>query len=63
MPKVEVLDVTKLVEREGFKCRECGHRHSGKTLAYICVGCSCEFVPDFDAIAAKQNLPDPPESK
>lgn len=47
---VEVLDVTALVEREGFDCPECKHRHSGKTLAYICVGCPCDFVPDWDAI-------------
>lgn len=53
-PNIEVLDVTKLVEREGFKCKECGHRHSGKTLDYICVGCPCEFVPDFDAMRERK---------
>lgn len=48
--EIESLDVTRLVEREGFDCPECKHRHSGKTLAYICVGCPCDFIPDFDAI-------------
>lgn len=51
---IETLDVTRLVEREGFDCKQCGHRHSGKTLAYICVGCPCDFVPDFDAIRKRQ---------
>lgn len=48
---IETLDVTKPVEREGFKCPECEHRHAGKTLDYICIGCPCPFVPDFKAIA------------
>lgn len=37
----EAIDVTRLIEREGFACLECGHRHAGLTLAYICVGCPC----------------------
>lgn len=38
---MQALDVTKLIEQEGWDCAVCGHRHAGSTLAYICVGCPC----------------------
>jgi hypothetical protein len=38
---VEPLNVTKLIDREGWDCAKCGHRHAGQTLANICVGCPC----------------------
>lgn len=47
------VDVTELVNKKGFDCRECGHRHAGRALAYICIGCSCDVVPDFDRMAAE----------
>lgn len=43
--KIESLDVTKLVEQEGWDCETCGHRHAGRTLAYICIGCPCPEQP------------------
>lgn len=40
------------VELAGFRCQACSHSHSGARLAYICVGCPCEMVPDFDKMRA-----------
>jgi hypothetical protein len=40
-PNIIPLDCTKLVEREGWDCPTCGHRHAGRPLAYICIGCLC----------------------
>lgn len=45
-PEIHVLDATALVQREGFDCKQCGHRHGGRSLAYICIGCPCEARPD-----------------
>ena len=48
----EITDKETLTERVkmvGFPCRECGHKHSGEYLDYICIGCPCDFVPDFDS--------------
>ncbi len=25
-----------------WMCHECGHRHQGRRLAYICIGCPCK---------------------
>lgn len=27
-------------------CEQCGHKHLGPELGYICVGCTCEWRPD-----------------
>lgn len=32
-----------VIEREGVNCFGCRHRHAGKALAYICIGCPCAF--------------------
>ena len=45
MTDLYVLDVTDLIAREGWDCAACGHRHSGRTLGYICVGCPCPAQP------------------
>jgi hypothetical protein len=29
-------------QAELFACADCGHRHEGSGLAWICVGCPCE---------------------
>jgi hypothetical protein len=34
-----------IVTQDGFDCPDCGDRHSGEDLAYICVGCPCETRP------------------
>jgi DNA-directed RNA polymerase subunit RPC12/RpoP len=26
-------------------CEVCGHRHTGRQWAYICIGCSCQETP------------------
>jgi hypothetical protein len=39
--EVVPLDCTALVAREGWDCAACGHRHAGRTLANICIGCPC----------------------
>lgn len=43
-------ELTELVKEKGFDCRACKHRHSGEQLAYICIGCPCEYVPDWDRL-------------
>lgn len=43
-------ETVQLVKEKGFKCRECKHPHTGARFAYICIGCVCDFVPDFEAI-------------
>jgi hypothetical protein len=49
-PEIQELDCTKLIEREGWDCATCGHRHAGRTLANICIGCPCpETAPQNDA--------------
>jgi hypothetical protein len=46
MVDIQPLDVTQLINREGWDCSTCGHRHAGRTLANICMGCACpETVP------------------
>ncbi len=35
------MDCTELIKREGWDCTACGHRHAGRTLANICIGCPC----------------------
>ncbi len=30
-----------MLESDG-SCGACGHKHAGKQLAYICIGCPCE---------------------
>ncbi len=52
--RIEELDVTALVNREGFKCPECKHKHAGRSLDYICVGCPCDLIPDFEKMAYKK---------
>lgn len=27
---------------DGFDCVQCGHKHSGRQWAFICIGCPCE---------------------
>src|SRR5262245_18400424 len=34
-----------VVQRDGWDCAWCGHRHAGRQLAYICIGCRCEHRP------------------
>lgn len=43
-------EIVATVELVGFKCTSCGHSHSGKRLAYVCIGCPCGMIPDFDKI-------------
>ena len=44
------MDCTKLIDREGWDCSKCGHRHAGRTLANICIGCPCpETSPALSA--------------
>lgn len=33
---------------EGWDCAKCGHRHAGRTLANICVGCPCPETAPLD---------------
>lgn len=40
--EVVPLDCTDLIAREGWDCPDCGHRHGGRTIANICIGCPCE---------------------
>jgi hypothetical protein len=35
-----------------WRCSECGHDHTGRKFAYICIGCPCDFVPDHPVTAA-----------
>jgi hypothetical protein len=28
-----------------IRCAECGHTHTGKQWAYICIGCPCPAQP------------------
>lgn len=35
-----------------WHCTECGHSHTGRDLAYICIGCPCDFVPDHPVVDA-----------
>jgi len=37
-------DATKSIEREGWDCDQCGHRHAGRAYANICIGCPCQSV-------------------
>ena len=39
----------------GFRCPKCGHHHAGQTVAYICIGCPCDMVPDW--VAAPRSAP------
>jgi hypothetical protein len=54
MADIHVLDCTDLIAREGWDCVKCGHRHSGRTLAYICIGCPCDEKPPQDNIEGDQ---------
>lgn len=40
----ELVNKNNVIVREGFNCFGCKHRHSGKSLAWICIGCPCSFV-------------------
>lgn len=53
MAEFQSLDVTQLIEREGWDCATCGHRHAGRTLAYICVGCPCPAQPPAEPAKAE----------
>lgn len=60
---IHSLDCTTLVEREGWDCATCGHRHAGRTLGNICIGCHCpETIPasveDLWIRIASQNAED-----
>jgi len=44
-PRIVPLDVTSNVERDGWDCAWCGHRHAGRAFGYICIGCACEQRP------------------
>jgi hypothetical protein len=37
--------LTLLENEAGWDCGWCGHRHSGRRFAYICVGCACDQRP------------------
>jgi tRNA(Ile2) C34 agmatinyltransferase TiaS len=50
-PDIHVMDVTKLIDREGWDCPKCGHRHAGRTLGYICIGCPCPATTVAEALA------------
>lgn len=53
-----VLDVTRLIEREGWDCGKCGHRHSGRSLGYICIGCPCDAQP-VSVAAVREDVDEP----
>ena len=36
-----------IVQRDGWDCAWCGHRHAGRQLNYICIGCGCEQRPNI----------------
>ena len=42
-----------------WRCSECGHRHTGRKFAYICIGCPCNYVPDHPTVkeALGQSVP------
>lgn len=33
---------TEHIESHGWECGQCGHRHTGAALGFICIGCPCE---------------------
>lgn len=52
--RIVPLDCTALIDREGWDCEACGHRHAGRTLANICIGCPCaETAPTHNSQRAK----------
>ncbi len=32
-----------------WMCHACGHEHTGRRLAYICIGCPCPSKPETGA--------------
>lgn len=41
-------DYTAAKRAEAEACPDCGHEHTGKQWAYICVGCPCERRPNTE---------------
>ena len=42
----------------GFNCTACGHKHSGRALAFICIGCPCVRTTAVES-AATSDAVDP----
>lgn len=34
-----------------LECPDCGHRHQGQELGFICIGCACDKRPPFRKLA------------
>ena len=41
---LDVLDRVSEIHRRGFECDDCGHRHSGAAVGFICIGCPCPRI-------------------
>ena len=41
---LDVLDRASDIQRRGFECDDCGHRHSGAAVGFICIGCPCPRI-------------------
>lgn len=48
LQNIELRVLTQLndyLELTARSCPKCGHQHTGKRLAYICIGCPCDYRP------------------
>ena len=41
LQNLRMIPADESIKREGWDCAKCGHRHTGRTLANICIGCPC----------------------